>query len=213
MAALLFGTSDPAEAKGPESVTISGPGIERTIELMDTENFEMMARLMEQTGLWFGTGDLPLPIEAPAGELGAAYTLAWVNGGPADKSVEERTIRQVIYPEAENGPVIHTPPQESLQGWGPGVIGWFAASSGLRDTLVKLGAPISAKSPSRAAANSGAAFSEAAIPEKAVEAAQPEREPPGVSWRLAILALVLALAAGLAGMLGAWLIKARIRNS
>ncbi len=51
----------------------------------------------------------------------------------------------MIYPDAENGPVIHTPEQEALRGgWGPTAIGWFSAPSGLRDTLAELGVPITA---------------------------------------------------------------------
>ncbi len=144
-AVALFGFSDSVSAKGPESATITGPGIDRPIELIDTANPDLVTRLMQQTGLWFTTGDLPRPLEEPLAELGPSYTLAWINGIPPGKSVDERTIVQVIYPDAENGPVIHTPDQEALSGgWGPGVIGWFAAPSGLRDTLAELGVPISA---------------------------------------------------------------------
>jgi hypothetical protein len=103
---------------------------------------DQVARLMEQTGLWYGTGDLPVPIVEPQGELGAAYSLTWVNGGPPGKSQADRTIEQFIYLDAQGGPVIHTPPQDSLEGWGQGVIGWFRAPQGLRDTLAGLGVPI-----------------------------------------------------------------------
>ena len=44
--------------------------------------------------------------EEPAGELGPGYTLTWINAGPPGESADQRTIRQVIYLEAENGPVI-----------------------------------------------------------------------------------------------------------
>jgi hypothetical protein len=44
-------TARPALAKGLESATIAGPGIDRPIELSDTPN--LMVRLMEQTGLWY----------------------------------------------------------------------------------------------------------------------------------------------------------------
>ena len=155
IAMILFGFSKPVAAKGPESVTISGPGIERPIELMNSDNWDLVSRLMEQTGLWYATGDLPRRIEAPAGKLGAGYMLTWINAGPPEKSVNERTMRQVIYLHAENGALIHTPDQETLEGWGPGVIGWFEAPDGLRDTLVEMGVPVSAASASDAAAQPG----------------------------------------------------------
>jgi hypothetical protein len=141
---VLFGLTSPVIAKGPESVTITGPGIDSPLELMDNANFDLIARLMEQTGLWYGTGDLPRAVEEPQGELGPSYTLTWINAGPPGNSVKSRTMVQLLYMDAENGPFIHTPDQESLENWGGGVIGWFAAPSGLQDTLVDLGVPRSA---------------------------------------------------------------------
>jgi hypothetical protein len=181
----LFGSIAPAGAKGPESATISGPGIDQPIELIDGTNPDLVARLMEQTVLWFGGGD-PLPGQ-PVGDLGPGYALTWVNAGPPEKSVEERTIRQVIYLEAESGPLIHTPAQDGLEGWGPGVTGWFAAPNGLRDTLVALGAPLSA----------GASPGKADLPGTVANMPPPEVKPVATPWYLGLLGL--ALVATLAG--------------
>lgn len=197
IAAVLFGFSDPVAAKGPQSVTITGPGMDRPIELMDSANSDLVVRLMEQTGLWYAAGELPLPLEHPAGDLGPAYTLAWINSGPPGKSVDERTIRQEIYLYAENGPVIHTPAQETLGGWGPDVIGWFAAPSGLRDTLAELGVPVSPASSLREVADS----------EIAAGAALSERKSSGAPWYLGVVGFALLI--GLAGALVAHLIKGR----
>jgi hypothetical protein len=41
-------------AKGAESVTITGPGFEYRINLMDNENIDLEVKLLEQAGLWFG---------------------------------------------------------------------------------------------------------------------------------------------------------------
>ena len=125
IATVIFGVISRVDAKGPESVVITGPEFDQPIELMDTADIDLMSRLMEQSGIWYGTGDLPKPLAKQPGELGPAYTLTWVNGGPPGKSVAERTIRQFIYLDAERGPMIHTPAQETLENWGPGVIGWF----------------------------------------------------------------------------------------
>lgn len=92
----------------------------------------------------------------------------------------------MIYLDAEDGPVIHTPTQEGLQGWGPGVIGWFAAPDGLRDTLIELGVPISA-APSH---------SETTLSEITAGKEAPEREPTDTFWYLGVVGF--ALVAGLA---------------
>lgn len=104
--------------------------------------------------------------------------------------MDERTVRQVIYPDTEDGPVIHTPAQEGLRGI-PGVIGWFAAPTGLPDTLAELGVPIA----------SASSLGEAPLSEMAADPAS-EREPAGAFSHLAVLGL--ALVVGLAGALGAW---------
>lgn len=133
----------PASAKGPLSATFSGPGIHPPVELVDrTAAPGLVRRLMEQSGLWYARGDLPTPLEERPSDLGAAYTLTWISAGAPGESLEQRTIRQIIYPAADEGPVIHTPLQPGLQGWGPEVIGWFAAPAGFLDTLTELGAPI-----------------------------------------------------------------------
>lgn len=148
--AIVVAIGGTALAKGPASATITGPGIDQPIEVIDADYFDSdysdhVKELMQQTGLWFGaSGGTRIPAE-PAGDLGPAYTLTWINSSGARGSVEERTIRQLLYLHAEGGPVIHTPPQVGLEGWGPDVIGWFTAPDGLRDTLAALGVPVSAQ--------------------------------------------------------------------
>ncbi len=183
VAMLVVGISEPAVAKGPQSATVTGPGIDRPIELMDTADSDLVSQLMEQTGIWYATGDHPLPLEEPTGELGPAYTLTWINSGPPGESVGERTIRQLIYLEAQNGPVIHTPAQEGLEGWGSGVIGWFAAPNGLRDTLAELGVPIAEAS----------SFGEAPASEISAVTAPAERQSKDNIWYLAAVGLALVV--------------------
>ena len=48
IAIALVGFAEPAAAKGPESVTIAGPGLDGSIELMDTVDEDQLIRLMEQ---------------------------------------------------------------------------------------------------------------------------------------------------------------------
>lgn len=144
--ALILIAGVPALAKGPSSATITGPGIEEPIELIDygdpgQEMHGHIGDLIEQTGLWYATPTLER-IDRPGG-LGEPLVLAWVNMGPPHLSEEERTIRQLIYLHAEGGPVIHTlEGQPSLEGWGGGEItGWFRAPTELVDTLQAFGVP------------------------------------------------------------------------
>ncbi|MCO6450494.1 MAG: hypothetical protein J5I90_06855 [Caldilineales bacterium] len=136
-----------ASAKGPISGVITGPGIDQPIELVEGAEPDLVSRLMERTAIWFGAGVDALPQEPPAGDLGPGYELVWVNAGPPEISIAERTIRQTLYLFAEAGPLVFTPEQEGLRNWGPGVIGWYQAPDGLREALVALGAPIPDASP------------------------------------------------------------------
>ena len=194
MATVLFGFSNPARAKGPESVTITGPGIDRPIELLNSADHDLVVQLMEQMGLWYDPGDRLLQGK-PAGKLGPGYRLTWINSGPPAKPVAERTIRQVIYFDAESGPVFYTPSQEGLQGWGSVVIGWFSAPPGLQDTLIELGAPMAVASSSN----------QAALSEMTPSTTQPEDNPGRALWYLRTM--ILALIIGLAGVLGVYRIS------
>ncbi len=140
VAVMVVGISPPAQAKGPESVTVAGPGISGELELISGDA-EHVGRLVELSGVWLGTGDLPVPLEGePATPLGPAYTLTWLALGPPGVTATDRTIRQVVYPYAENGPIIHT--RAVPDGWGQDVLGWFAASPDLNVALVGLGVPL-----------------------------------------------------------------------
>ena len=109
-ALVLIGLTDPSAAKGPESATLSGPGVDQPIELTDAADSELFVRLMQQTGLWFSVAD-PLPLEPSAAELGPSYALSWINSVPPGLGEEERTIHQFIYLDTRLGAVIHTPAQ------------------------------------------------------------------------------------------------------
>jgi hypothetical protein len=135
--AIVVTTVGTALAKGPESATLSGPGIEGPTEL--DQNDPLLGQLMELSGIWFET-DQRLPNE-PAGDLGPAYNLTWVNSAPPEDAIEERTIRQTLYPFAEHGPLINTPAQVGLVGWGAEVLGWSEAPESLIEKLQALGVP------------------------------------------------------------------------
>lgn len=140
---ILFAFTGSALAKGPSSVTIFGPGFDPPLELMGEANFDLIFLLMEQSGLWYASGDLPTPMDEPSGDLGPAYTLTWINSGPPGSPVEQRTYRQLLYPQADAGVLIYIPPQDSLNYRPPEAFGWYTAPDGMLETLAELGAPIS----------------------------------------------------------------------
>ncbi|MGH2641795.1 MAG: hypothetical protein ACRDGO_08870 [Actinomycetota bacterium] len=190
IAATLVVTASSALAKGPESVTLTGPGIDGPIEL-DTTSPGLLGRAMGQTGLWWSArGDRPLPLrEPPPEDLGPGYTLTWILYGEPGERTEERTIRQLIYPFARGGVVVHTPRQGSIRSEAEGA-GWFEAPA-LQETLAGLGVPVDAAS----------ALNEAHIPQVA-EGASPERKPAGGGSPSLVVA-ILGLSAALAVVIGA----------
>ena len=149
---LVLTNAEIALGKGPESVTLTGPGIDSPVELMDAVDWPIscedtcppdpMVRLVEHSGLWYATGDLPVAIDEPEGELGPRHVLTWIRGGFDGESVEERTFHQNIYLQAEDGPVIHTPEQDGLVDGGSNGVGWFRASDDLPDTLASVRAAL-----------------------------------------------------------------------
>lgn len=126
-------------------MTITGPGID-PIDLLDV-GFHDAGSLPTATRLW-ANNDPEYAIDQPTGDLGPAYTVSWVNSGPPGDPLEERTVHQLIYLDAEGGPVIHNPDQLGLEGWGGEVIGWFRAPEDLGDILHGLGVPLLVGDPS-----------------------------------------------------------------
>jgi hypothetical protein len=136
--ALVVVVGARAHAKGPESVTLSGPGIDQPIELIDvSKSFDTYEKdapvtLFGLTGLWGGSRPV---VTAPPEKPGPAYTLTWVNIGPPGDPIVTRTIYQYVYLNAVGGPLIHTPEQIGLDGWGVEVIGWFEAPEEIGPTI------------------------------------------------------------------------------
>ena len=98
----------------------------------DTYENDAPVTLIGLTGLWFGS----LPVAtAPPENPGPAYTLTWANMGPPGEPIESRTIHQYVYVDAPGGPLISTPEQIGLDGWGAEVIGWFEAPEEIGSTI------------------------------------------------------------------------------
>lgn len=141
----------PAQAAGAEAAFISGPGLERPIEINWRDHARLPSEALDlpiQTGAWFLTSAdevRPLSASPPTKDLGPQYTLTWIMAGPTGLTREERSIRQDIYPDADGGPLVHTRPGQNI--WA-GAVGWFSAPDRLRATLTALGVPVDSTSPS-----------------------------------------------------------------
>lgn len=131
-------------AAGAMSASISGPGVDRPIELLDR-----VPNLPAIAGAWFAARaeDVrPLAADAPVSDLGPRYTLTWVMLGPPNLPPEERSVVQHVYPSAAGGPLVETPPG---QGVWEGAVGWYRAPKELTDLLASAGAPPGSRSSGR----------------------------------------------------------------
>lgn len=169
-------TAPAALAKGPESATLSGPDIDEPIELVNQARQDPgPTEMLRLSGLWYGPGTEP--VSTPPESLGIPYVLTWVSMAPSGDSLqqkslvfEQRAIVQYLYLDADGGPLIHTPDQVGLDGWGGDVIGWFEAAEDLRPAVEEI-------------------ISQAGSSEKA-EASPAEETPPAEpAWLLPALAL------------------------
>lgn len=133
-----------ASAKGPRDVELTGPGLDEPIRLDRDTNapgrIAEVTALTELTGL-FSAFSFPartaLIPTAPPGELGLRYVATYHLVGAEN----DTPIRQELYPFAERGPVVFTPPGQSFYGMGPSHGGWQRADPKLRRFVVSIGVP------------------------------------------------------------------------
>jgi hypothetical protein len=144
----------PAWAKGIESATISGPGLDHPLDVTPPNGDG--GTLATLTGFWDVMPDQPRPPtfteQEPPGQLGPRYTITWrLMTGPE----ETTAIRQDLYPDAAGGPLVHTAAGQRIFE-GATVGGWYAAPPELRDLLGSLGVPAADTGPAKAAKASAA---------------------------------------------------------
>jgi hypothetical protein len=136
-----------AQAKGPSSASISGPGLDRALAV--TGNGELtgtpLGRLT-MTGGFFAQafGQVPDPTFAtrPVGAIGPRYKAVYVVPGP--NGIQSRLV-QWIYPYAKPGPLTYMRPRQAFWEYERSHGGWFRAT-GLRRILVRMGLPAVAPS-------------------------------------------------------------------
>jgi len=191
--AAVLTLATPALAKGPSQARITGPGLAHPIVVSGTGEPGqpgILGTLAIQTRLFsvmFGPNvPVPRPLRPPppAASLGPRYTLIYTVYGEFTRPGERfGQIRQDLYPQADGGSVIDTPP---TQPGGPlPVSGWFRASRHLPRTLATLGVP---PRPGAQAA------SQTQLPSGAHPAAAQQAGSPALAWLIASAAAIAAAA-------------------
>jgi hypothetical protein len=179
--ALVVALAGPAQAKGIESATITGPGLDEPIDVTHRNND--LASLTAFWGVMPGQPQPPtLTDRAPTQQLGPRYSLTWRLTTHVDETV---AIRQDVYPDAEGGPVVHTAAGQPIFDAGT-VGGWYAAPVALRDLLSALGVSLTNDTP--------AAGPSAASPQGA--GAPPSDDAP---WPVVVVVAAGAMALAAAG--------------
>lgn len=128
----LLALQAPATAKGPDSATITGPGI-GTKELTWRGHGQSLEALLQISRFWDGPDLAAWGVEPPAGDLGPRFELTYHVSGP-----EGSPIRQDLYPFATGGPVIHMAEGQAMYGMGM-PYGWLATDDRLTRIVERLG--------------------------------------------------------------------------
>jgi hypothetical protein len=136
-AAVLFSalaTADVAAAKGPDHVTLEGPGLAAPLELWGDTDEAPFWKLSDQIQMW-SAFEAPGPRAnvTPVG-LGPRYEIVW----SMSYDPQGGSIRQLLYPFAAGGPQVYTPGLQTLYDM-PATPGWHAAATSLTATLRELG--------------------------------------------------------------------------
>lgn len=130
-----------AAAKGPTAARITGPGLAGPLVMSgvgESGDGSPLAVLTMDGGFFpatFGESPDPMLPRRPPGDLGPRYAVVYTVPGPTD----EAFIRQALFPFAEGGPVLYTPPGQPFFGTERTRGGWFRASEELRAALVRAG--------------------------------------------------------------------------
>lgn len=143
---VVLTSAEPALAKGPDQVTITGPGLARPIVLPgpgEEGNYYRLGELVDGSGLFLamfgkdGSSGGRLMSDAPNGSLGPKYELSY---RVPDGATTSRLIRQDLYPQAAGGPVTYTAPGQVVFGTATSG-GWYRAPSTFGRLLTAIGVP------------------------------------------------------------------------
>jgi hypothetical protein len=151
--AFVLALAGPAPAKGIQSATITGPGLDQPIDVSPPDGDG--GNLAALTAFWEVMPGQPQPPTladtAPTKQLGPRYTVTWrLMTGPD----ETTAIRQDLYPYADGGPLVHTAAGQPIFDAST-LGGWHEAPDALRSRLTSLGVPAAGAAPVARAPSTG----------------------------------------------------------
>ena len=137
--AVALAVAAGASAKGPESASLTGPGLEQR-SLTFAGNGEMgqgtpLGTLVDATGFFaqmYGQTPDPTLKTRPRGTLGPHYRITYVVPGP--NGIRSRVV-QDVYPFAKPTPLTYMRPTQHYWGNRLAHGGWFRSTVALRQAL------------------------------------------------------------------------------
>ena len=134
-----------AAAKGPSSASITGPGLERHLEIAGDGEMgpgTPLGTLVSLGGfmaqMYGQTPSATFKAQPRGSTLGPRYRIVYVVPGP--NAVRSRVV-QLLYPYAKPVPLTYMKPGQTYWGTRKTLGGWFRSSTALTSALVQAGLP------------------------------------------------------------------------
>ena len=133
-----------AAAKGPSSASITGPGLDRRLEIagdgeMGPGTLGTLVSLGGFMAQMYGqTPSATLKAQPRGGTLGPRYRIVYAVPGP--NAIRSRVV-QLVYPYAKPVPLTYMKPGQTYWGTRKTLGGWFRSSTALTRALVQAGLP------------------------------------------------------------------------
>ena len=136
-----------AAAKGPESASITGPSLERSLAIRGQGEMGAgtpLGALVDFGGFFsqmFGQTPDPTLKAQPKGSLGPRYKVVYVVPGP---NIESRVV-QFLYPYAKPVPLTYMKPGQPFWNTDRAHGGWYRSSVSLKRVLIRAGLPAASR--------------------------------------------------------------------
>jgi len=134
-----------AAAKGPSSASITGPGLDRHLEIAGDGEMgpgTPLGTLVSLGGfmaqMYGQTPSATLKAQPRGGTLGPRYRIVYTVPGP--NAIRSRVV-QLLYPYAKPVPLTYMKPGQTYWGKRKTLGGWFRSSTALTRALVQAGLP------------------------------------------------------------------------